>query len=114
MLLLLTSTSFASRFAGEYEMYGTINHKYGITMLFTVEGSNVYGNYKYDTEKGRLTINGTIDAQGSVVLYESDNKGKRTGVFRGTISQDLMRFHGTWSTPDGRTAYPFDAAAPGC
>ena len=114
LVLMLSSLALAGRFDGSYELFGTVNNKYGISMDFTVQGSNVYGSYGYDTEDGRLSLNGTIDAQGYVVLYETDNRGNRTGVFRGHISPDQNFFSGTWSTPDGKTNYPFAAEVPGC
>ena len=112
--LLLTALAMAGRFDGNYVMYGAINNKYQISMEITIQGGNVYGNYGYDSQTGKLVLNGTIDAQGNVVMYESDNRGQRTGIFRGTIDPEGGGISGTWSSPDGRTAYPFFVEEPRC
>jgi hypothetical protein len=115
--LLLSTFALAERYNGTYEMYGTINDKYGIEMKVNVDEGNIYGSYKYDTESGRLTLNGTIDQAGNVVLYESDNKGNRTGVFRGKmVYGHATAIDGTWSTPNGKTRFTFGVSTPteGC
>ena len=109
--------ALAERYNGAYQMYGLINDKWGIEMMVNVDGDNIYGSYKYNSQSGRLSLNGTIDPAGNVVLYESDNKGNRTGVFRGQMTYGHATvFSGTWYTPDGKTRYGFGVQTPsdGC
>lgn len=115
LVLLLTVMAFALN-DGSYTLFGNINNRYGFQMDINVQGQNVYGSYKYDSENARLSLNGSINSQGYATLYETDPKGKRTGVFRGMITtQDgLLNFNGNWSTPDGRTVYNFSCSEPGC
>lgn len=116
LVLFLTAIVWAANYHGTYALYGSINDKYDIQMEITIKGQSVYGNYKYVSQNGRLSLNGKLDSQGFVTLYETDPKGQRTGVFRGTISSPdgMMNLNGTWSTPDGKTSFPFSCSEPGC
>lgn len=108
MMLLFALPTLAERYPGDYQMYGTVNNKWGIEMKVTISGDSIFGSYKYDSQNGRLSVNGTVQENGTVVLYETDPNGKRTGVFRGSmVYGHLTGIEGTWSSPDGRTSYPF-------
>ena len=97
LVLLLTLMALALS-DGSYTLYGDINNRYGFQMDINVQGQNVYGSYQYDSQNARLSLNGKINSQGYATLYETDPSGKRTGVFRGTITtQDgLLNFNGNW------------------
>lgn len=94
-------------------LQGTLAGGLSIQMRLEREVSGkagVYGYYYY-TRTGKayvprhLDLNGTLDATGKLTLTETDNEGKRTGLFRGMLrgggSRAPVRFVGTWTRPNG-------------
>ena len=83
---------------------GTINGKYFFKMALTRE-DNILSGTLVNTYKKENDVYGTIDDEDSFVLTEYED-GQKAGVLEGRIMQggDLK---GTWSTPDGKTWFPF-------
>lgn len=84
---------------------GTINGKYGITMVLTKNANILNGTYNYKGKNTPLNISGTIDNNGNLTINEFNTKGNMTGVFKGQLSDNNII--GQWSKPDGSKAMPF-------
>jgi len=83
---------------------GTINGKYFFKMTFTRK-DNILSGTLINTYRKKNEIFGTIDHEDSFLMTEYE-EGHKAGVLEGRIMQggDLK---GTWSTPDGKTWFPF-------
>jgi hypothetical protein len=44
---------------------------------------------------------------GKVTINEADEKGQKTGTFRGQFAKSLEKFEGTWSSADQKSHFPF-------
>jgi hypothetical protein len=92
---------------------GSIGGKYDIRMYLWREGETFSGYYLYETSGGNINLVGTINANGSFVLKESDVEGNQTGIFKGKLTRSnagpetALRLEGTWSKPDGTSAMSF-------
>lgn len=82
-------------------MHGFVD-KYPITMELVVKGSEVSGSLYYDKQgpSNRLFVKGVV-RNGSVELYETDNKSNPTGSYRGILTSSS--FDGEYTTTSGKT-----------
>jgi hypothetical protein len=89
---------------------GTINNRYPIRMTFTRRGSTVTGSYLYTRVGKSISLRGDMQEDGIALLFEVNDKGENTGVFKGAFENN-SRFSGTWSEPDGSRRMPFEVTA---
>src|ERR1051326_828161 len=54
-----------------------------VEMELRREGEALSGWYQYEGKKGRLTLKGTVAADGGLSLQEFDENGAQSGVFKG-------------------------------
>ena len=85
---------------------GAINNQHQITMNLERNGESLLGSYTYTKYNIPISIKGTIDGQGNVVINEFENKGDQTGVFKGRMVSD-REIEGGWSKPTGDKSAPF-------
>jgi hypothetical protein len=84
---------------------GTINGKYGITMSLTKSTKKLNGTYTYKNQGIPIKISGTIDDNGNLTINEFNDKGIRTGIFKGQLNGNSITGH--WTKPDGSKTMPF-------
>lgn len=87
---------------------GMIAGNLRIEMTLLRDGERLTGSYFYPKVGKNIALGGTVDKDGNVLISESDDGGKQTGVFKGkwkpaTDSPDptLNEIDGKWSRPDG-------------
>ena len=83
---------------------GSIGSALGLQMKLIREGEKLIGSYYYQKIGQKIDLRGTIDATNNVVLEEFDDKGARTGVFKGlwTVNETgLIDIAGNWTRPAG-------------
>ncbi|MGL5353847.1 MAG: hypothetical protein ACRDA5_11075, partial [Clostridium sp.] len=90
---------------GSYNYAGTINNNLGIQMSISQLDKDIVGSYFYDSKKIEIKLKGKSSNK-DFVLYEYDESGENTGVFKGTITT-VDKIEGTWLSPDGKKSYPF-------
>ncbi len=86
---------------------GTINNRYPIRMTLNRRRATITGSYLYTKVGKSISLRGEMQSDGIVMLFETNDKGENTGVFRGAFEND-RRFLGTWSEPDGSRKMPFE------
>jgi hypothetical protein len=93
---------------------GTINNNLSIEMILVRDGDHLTGSYFYPRVGKDIALVGTVGADGSVQLTESDETGKQTGIFKGkwqpakdSPDPSLNQIEGKWSKPDGTKATDF-------
>ena len=89
---------------------GSIGSTLGLQMKLVREGEKLTGSYFYQKVGTPISLSGTIDKNGNVVLDEFDSGGHQTGVFKGVWSEDengLIAVSGNWTKPnsDKKTAF---------
>src|SRR5262245_11744570 len=77
---------------------GTIDQTLDIQMTLRSEVPRVSGSYFYARHKIDIPVQGSIDQKDHIVLTESDEQGKATGLFTGQRIKGAA-IDGTWSTP---------------
>lgn len=90
---------------GYYDYKGTINKNISIEMSVYPLGKDIVGSYFYDSQRKEIKLKGKSDAE-DIVLYEYDETGKNTGIFKGKMST-VDKIEGTWVSADNKTSYPF-------
>jgi Protein of unknown function (DUF3298)/Deacetylase PdaC len=87
---------------------GTIAGNLSIEMVLLKDGDRVSGTYMYPKIGKDITLTGSIDKDGNILLMESDETGKQTGTFRGkwrpafdSPDSNVKEIEGKWSKPDG-------------
>jgi hypothetical protein len=95
----------ATALQGEREYIGAINKTILIRMKLIENGNTIRGTYVYERIGKAIQLNGTIDGQ-KVIMYETDAKGRRTGIFTGHFDRPDV-IEGTWSNADGTKTLPF-------
>ena len=68
-------------------------------------GKDIVGSYFYDSQRKEIKLKGKAGAK-EIVLYEYDETGKNTGIFKGTMNT-VDKIEGTWISPDNKRSYPF-------
>jgi hypothetical protein len=85
---------------------GKINNQYLLEMNINSLNGIVTGFYQYTSEGNRLKLEGEIDSDGSLVLFEYDQNGNQTGVFE-MNRLDSIILQGEWHKPDNSSIMPF-------
>lgn len=90
---------------GYYDYQGTISNNMPIHMSIYPLEKNIVGSYFYDSKRKEIKLKGKVEAK-DIVLYEYNDAGENTGVFKGTIDT-VDKIEGTWLSADGKRSYPF-------
>lgn len=90
---------------GYYDYKGTINNNIAIQMSIYPLEKEIVGTYFYEKQKKEIKLQGKAGEK-SIILYEYDETGKNTGVFRGRMNT-VSKIEGTWISADGKSRYPF-------
>jgi len=84
---------------------GSIGSTLDLQMKLVKTGDQLSGHYVYQKVGTNISLRGTIDSTGTVLLQEFDPAGKQTGEFRGLWATDkedgLVSIAGNWSKPQG-------------
>jgi hypothetical protein len=72
--------------------------------------STLVGSYKYEKEKGTLTLSGEQLTDSTIIAYESIND-EHTGTFEGTWLNNKGQLKGYWYSPDRSKSHPFQLSA---
>lgn len=94
--------------AGFYKNYyeGVVSKEYKISMVLSLEDSDLKGYYSYRSVGKRINLSGSIEKGVHFTIKESvDNK--ETGEFRGEFTSAFDAAEGQWSSPDGKKQMPF-------
>lgn len=97
LLLAAITLAPSTLFADTLYLFGRIGNL-PIAASLERDGGDLSGWYFYDSKAREIQVSGKIDKGGSFLMDESDN-GKKTGVFKGSVSQG--HWTGTWQKPDG-------------
>lgn len=83
---------------------GNINETIGFSMKLKFKGNDVEGTEHYDKqeEKDTLSIRGTIDDNGNLILHEYNNNIE-CGTYEGILSDDL--YSGTFTNSRGKSMH---------
>jgi hypothetical protein len=98
-----TSKSLFERGYHDYE--GIIGNNMPIQMSVYQFGKDIVGSYFYDSQKKEIKLKGKAGEK-EIVLYEYDETGKNTGIFKGTMNT-VDKIEGTWISADNKKSYPF-------
>lgn len=90
---------------GYYDYQGTISNNMPIYMTVYPLGKDLVGSYFYESQRKEINLKGKAGEK-EIILYEYDETGKKTGVFKGTMST-VDKIEGTWSRADNKKSYPF-------
>lgn len=96
---------------GYYEYTGTINNNIPIIMSIYPLEKDIVGTYYYEDHKNVLDLKGKAGEK-NIILYEYDETGKNTGIFKGTMST-VEKIEGTWISADNKISYPFELSYAG-
>ena len=84
---------------------GSIGTTLDLQMKLVKTGDQLSGHYAYQKVGTKITLRGTIDNTGNIVLQEFDPADKQTGEFRGlwiaNKEDGLVSIAGNWSKPQG-------------
>jgi hypothetical protein len=103
---LLPVVASGASIATPLQMVGSIDSHYAIRMAIEQNAGQIKGTYRYLPKGHDLALEGTIDPAGNIALNEADEKGKKTGAFKGRIV-DGKRIVGTWTRVSDKQAMPF-------
>ena len=96
-----------SQFEKGYYFYnGTINNNIPITMSIYPIEKDIVGTYYYEGHINEMNLKGKAGDK-NIILYEYDETGKNTGIFKGTMSDIVGKIEGTWISVDNKISYPF-------
>jgi len=90
---------------GYYDYQGTISNNMSIQMSVYPLGEDIVGSYFYESQGKEIKLKGKAGAK-DFILYEYDETGKNTGVFKGTMNT-VDKIEGTWISADNKTSYPY-------
>lgn len=90
---------------GYYDYQGTINNNLLIQMSIYPLPDEIVGSYFYEKQGKEIKLKGKADEK-DIILYEYDESGKNTGIFKGTIDT-VDKIEGNWISGDGKISYPF-------
>ena len=90
---------------GYYDYKGTINKDIPIQMSIYPLGKEIVGTYFYEKQEKKIKLQGKA-GENDIILYEYDEKGKNTGMFKGTMST-VDKIQGTWISADNKKQYSF-------
>lgn len=121
IICVLTAPNFAVSSASakngddteiRYYYVGTIGDDFAVQMELIVESDDVTGLYFYDKNGIQLTLSGEVNySDSSFTIVEQDEKGEKTGTFKGKFAQEAGAFgktvEGEWSKANGLTTLTF-------
>lgn len=90
---------------GYHDYKGTINNNIPIQMSIYPLGKEMVGAYFYESQRKELKLKGKAGEK-EILLYEYDEEGKNTGIFKGTM-KTVDKIEGTWISADNKKSYPF-------
>ncbi|MEW6145144.1 MAG: DUF3298 and DUF4163 domain-containing protein [Thermodesulfobacteriota bacterium] len=95
-----------------YYYVGTVGDDLSVQMELVIDSGDVTGSYMYDKVGVPISLSGEMDHGSSVLtLTEQDDKGLKTGTFRGSVKSEGKSFgkfiEGRWSKANGLTTLPF-------
>jgi hypothetical protein len=90
---------------GYYDYEGTIGDNMSVQMSIYPLEKDIAGSYFYENQKKEISLKGKSGAE-DIVLYEYDEKGKHTGIFKGKMAT-VDKIEGTWISADNKDSYPF-------
>jgi hypothetical protein len=95
-----------------YYYAGTIGDNLPIQMELIFDSGDVTGSYMYDRVGIPIALTGGMDSGTAVLsLVEQDEKGLKTGTFKGNVKSQGKDFgnyiEGQWSKANGLTTLPF-------
>ena len=81
---------------------GSIDESIGFSMKLRFKGNEIEGTEHYDKQKinDTLSLKGSIDDNGNMVLHEYDNNNIECGTFEGVLTNDL--YSGTFTNSRGK------------
>jgi len=105
--LLESMDTTKSQFEKGYYFYnGTINNNIPIRMSIYPLEKYMVGTYYYEKYGNEIKLKGKAGDK-NIILYEYDETGKKTGIFKGTMSDTVGKIEGTWISADNKISYPF-------
>lgn len=93
---------------GYYDYKGSIDNNMPIQMSIYQQDKDIVGTYFYEKQQKEIKLQGKAGEK-NIVLYEYDEKGKNTGVFKGEM-KTVDKIEGTWISADSKKSYPFKLA----
>ncbi|MBB6214274.1 hypothetical protein HNQ80_000343 [Anaerosolibacter carboniphilus] len=90
---------------GYYDYQGTIRNDMSIQMSIYPLGKDMVGSYFYESQRKEMNLKGKAGEK-EIILYEYDETGKKTGIFKGTMNA-VDKIEGTWTSTDNKKSYPF-------
>lgn len=90
---------------GYHDYEGLIGNNMSIKMSFYQLGKDIVGSYFYDSQRKEIKLKGKAGEK-EIVLYEYDETGKNTGIFKGTMNT-VDKIEGTWVSADNKRSYSF-------
>ncbi|MBB6217775.1 hypothetical protein HNQ80_003898 [Anaerosolibacter carboniphilus] len=90
---------------GYYDYQGTISNDMSIQMSIYPLGKDMVGSYFYESQRKEMNLKGKAGEK-EIILYEYDETGKKTGIFKGTMNA-VDKIEGTWTSTDNKKSYPF-------
>lgn len=95
-----------------YYYIGTIGDNLPVQMELIFDSGDVTGSYMYDKVGIPISLSGSTDnGSGALSLVEQDEKGLKTGTFKGSVKSEGKSFgkyiEGKWSKANGLTTLPF-------
>ena len=90
---------------GYYDYDGTISNNMPIQMSIYPLEQDIVGSYFYESQRKEIKLKGKAGAK-DFILYEYDEAGKSTGIFKGSM-KTVDKIEGTWVSPDNKTSYSF-------
>ncbi|MBM7868726.1 hypothetical protein JOC70_000195 [Clostridium pascui] len=90
---------------GYYDYHGTINNNLLIQMSIYPLPNEIVGSYFYEKHGKEVKLKGKAEGK-DIILYEYDQSGKNTGIFKGTMDT-VDKIQGTWISGNGKISYPF-------
>ena len=112
VLLLTALVNAQDRDETKYYYIGKIGDERNLQMELSLDDGEIRGSYYYDKKGIPLSVSGEADLKESKIkLVESDDKKRKTGVFKGVftpIPEGLgSTIEGTWSDAQGKNELPF-------
>lgn len=105
--LITLSDSYINKSSAVYDLLGSIQTNYKITMHLENKKGSITGYYYYDTYKTQIPLYGQLDKHGNIRL-STDKKNLNKGeVFSGRfITEETIT--GKWFNPDKTKQYVFE------
>jgi hypothetical protein len=110
LALVLGCVSAATAIAEGTVFYsGTVGKGNQITLeLVTEDHDHCHGQYRYNRIGKTLSLEGTCDGSGRLVLHEYVTDNKETGTFRGQLQEKTGTSSGRWTSADDTRELAFD------